>query len=220
MLPRIYLRRVLPGIAVLAVVAFPAVVSAASLRSTPDPWPARHFQSEAGGVQIPFEYTKGHIFVTVSVNGNPGYVFLLDTGTSIDVLDLKASRELGIPIEKIKRAKDLGLGGGKVKMAGARHLELLVGGVVHEDVVVPVAVEELHLVLVDDRLLELLVGPVRALDHRAGADVLQLGPDEGTALARLHVLELHDAEQPLGEVEGHAVLQVVGGEGHFAPRWS
>lgn len=90
----------------------------------PDPWPARHFEPESGGVQIPFEYTKGHIFVTVSVNGSPGYEFLLDTGTSINVLDMKASRELGIPIEKIKRSKDLGLGGGKVKVAGARHLKL------------------------------------------------------------------------------------------------
>jgi hypothetical protein len=92
----------------------------------PDPWPARHFESEAAGIQIPFEYTKGHIFVTLSVNGKPGYVFLLDSGTSVDILDLAASRELGIPIEKIERAKDLGLGSGKVQMAGARHLALRV----------------------------------------------------------------------------------------------
>lgn len=126
MLRRIYLRRFLPGIAVLAAVAFPAVVLAASLRSMPDPWPARQFKSEAAGFRIPFEYIKGHLFVTVSVNGRPGYVFLLDSGTSVDILDLTASRELGIPIEKIQRAKDLGLGGGKVQMAGARHLDLRV----------------------------------------------------------------------------------------------
>ncbi|MGC8550674.1 MAG: hypothetical protein ACP5M4_13345 [Acidobacteriaceae bacterium] len=124
MLNRIYLRRLLPGIAALAAVLFPAVLSAASLRSAPDPWPTRHFESEAGGIHIPFEFTKGHIFVTVSVNGNPGYIFLLDSGTSIDILDLTASRNLGIPIENIKRARDLGLGGGKVEMAGAKHLSL------------------------------------------------------------------------------------------------
>lgn len=121
---RIYLRRIPWEIAVLAAVLFPAVLFAASLRSAPSPWPARHFESEAGGFHIPFEYTKGHIFVTVSVNGNPGYVFLLDSGTSIDILDLTASRNLGIPLEKIRRAKDLGLGGGKVEIAGARHLAL------------------------------------------------------------------------------------------------
>lgn len=124
MLRSIYLRRLIQGIAVLAAVISPVAVRAASLRSIFDSWPARHFQSESAGVQIPFEYSKGHIFVTVSVNGNPGYVFLLDSGTSVDVLSLAASRELGIRIEKIKRAKDLGLGGGKVKMAGARHLDL------------------------------------------------------------------------------------------------
>lgn len=124
MVKRICLRRLLPVLAALAAVLFPSFLCAASLRSALGPWPARHFESEAGGFHIPFEYTKGHIFVTVSVNGNPGYVFLLDSGTSVNILDLTASRNLGIPIEKIKRAKDLGLGGGKVQMAGARHLSL------------------------------------------------------------------------------------------------
>ncbi len=123
---RICLHRLLPGITALAAVLFPAVLCAASLRSAPNPWPVRHFESESGGFHVPFEYAKGHLFVTVNVNGNPGYVFLLDSGTSVDILDLTASRNLGIPIENIKRAKDLGLGGGKVEMAGARHLSLRV----------------------------------------------------------------------------------------------
>ena len=91
-------------------------------------------------------------------------------------------------------------------------MQLVVGLVVHEHVVVALAVEELHLALVDDRLLDLLVGAERAVDHRAGADVLELRAHERAALARLHVLELDDGEEPLGEVEGHAVLQVVGGD--------
>ena len=56
--------------------------------------------------------------------------------------------------------------------------------------------------------------PERPLDHRLGADVAQLGADEGAALAGLDVLELDDREQPLGQVEGHAVAEVVGGKGH------
>ena len=91
--------------------------------------------------------------------------------------------------------------------------ELVVGLVVHEDEVVAVAVEELHLPLVDDGLLELLAGPERAVDHGAGAHVLQRGAHERAALAGLHVLEVDDLEQALGQVEGHAVLQVVGGDG-------
>jgi hypothetical protein len=108
----------------LAAAVFPTVLLAASLPSAPHPWMAPHFKSEASGFHVPFVFTKGHIFVTVSVNGHPGYVFLLDSGTSVDILDLTTSRDLGIPIENIRRAKDLGLGGGKVQVAGARHLAL------------------------------------------------------------------------------------------------
>ena len=46
-----------------------------------------------------------------------------------------------------------------------------------------------------------------------GADVRQLGAHEGPALARLHVLELDDGEQAVVELQGDAVLQVVGGDG-------
>ena len=50
--------------------------------------------------------------------------------------------------------------------------------------------------------------------HRAGAHVLELGAHERAALARLHVLELDDGHEPFGQVERHAVLQVVGGDAH------
>ncbi len=65
--------------------------------------------------------------------------------------------------------------------------------------------------------LELLVGPVGALDHGAAADVLQLGAHERPALARLDVLELDDAEQSLGKVQAHAVLQIIGRDCHECP---
>src|SRR5207302_9691373 len=90
--------------------------------------------------------------------------------------------------------------------------------VVHEHVLLTVAVQVLHLALVDDRLLDLLVGAEGPLQHGPGAHVLQLGPYEGAAFARLHVLELDHGEQPLGEVEGHAVLEVVGRDGHALTR--
>ena len=41
---------------------------------------------------------------------------------------------------------------------------------------------------------------------------LQRGAHEGAALAGLHVLELDDLEEAVVEVEGHAVLEVVGGD--------
>src|SRR4028119_1692576 len=48
---------------------------------------------------------------------------------------------------------------------------------------------------------------------RPGWGVLELRAHEGTALARLGVLEVDDREQPLREVQGHPVLDVVGGDG-------
>jgi hypothetical protein len=86
--------------------------------------------------------------------------------------------------------------------------------------VAAVAVEELHVLLVDDGLLDPLVGAEGLVDHPAGADVAQRGAHEGGALARLDVLEVDDLEQALGQVEGHALLQVVGGGGgHRLGSW-
>ena len=76
-------------------------------------------------------------------------------------------------------------------------MHLVVRRGVHEHIVRPVQVEELHLPLVDDGLLELLVRPVGPLQHGAGPYVLQLGPHKGAALAGLHVLELDDREEAL-----------------------
>jgi hypothetical protein len=39
------------------------------------------------------------------------------------------------------------------------------------------------------------------------------------ALARLHVLELDDRDEAFGEIEGHAVLQVVGGDAYNRKSW-
>ena len=47
--------------------------------------------------------------------------------------------------------------------------------------------------------LELLAGAVRPVDRLAVLHALEGGADEGTALARLHVLEVHDLEQALGK---------------------
>ena len=94
-------------------------------------------------------------------------------------------------------------------------VELVVGRRVHEHVVVAVAVEELHVLPVDDRLLDADPGVERALEHGTGAHVAQLRAHEGPTLAGLDVLELDDLEQAVVEVQRDAVLQVVGGDrGH------
>ena len=75
-------------------------------------------------------------------------------------------------------------------------------------------VQVLHLALVDHGLLDLLAGPERLVERGAGADVAERGAHEGAALARLDVLELDHLVEALRQVEAHAVLQVVGGDGH------
>jgi Aspartyl protease len=114
-------------LAVLVLCLFSEQILAATLRLETNPRPERSLQDESQGVTVPFEYYRQHIFVTVTVNGKPGMVFLLDTGTSIDILDLTTSRTLGIPLENITKAKDLGLGSGKVSVAGAHDVAVQLG---------------------------------------------------------------------------------------------
>uniref|UniRef100_A0A7V4XSM9 Peptidase A2 domain-containing protein n=1 Tax=Acidobacterium capsulatum TaxID=33075 RepID=A0A7V4XSM9_9BACT len=99
-------------------------VFAASLRDRIGPHPTPPFTDESASFSVPFQYFEHHLYVTVSVNGHAGLIFLVDTGTSANILDLGVSRQLGIPVEKITRARDLGLGGGKVSIAGAQHVDV------------------------------------------------------------------------------------------------
>ena len=131
----------------------------------------------------------------------------LDRGGQLDADDLALvhRQHRGVAfLEEVDRVAD----------AVGRDLQLVVALVVHEDVVGAFAVEELHLALVDHREHDLLVGPEGAIDHGARAHVLQLRAHERATLAGLHVLELDDVHEPFGQVERHAVLQVVGGDAH------
>ena len=93
-----------------------------------------------------------------------------------------------------------------------RDVHLVVGARVHEHVLTAVLVQELHVLAIDDRLLDLDAGVERLVDHRPVADVADLGAHEGAALAGLDVLELDDLEQAVVEFEGDPVLQVVDGD--------
>ena len=91
------------------------------------------------------------------------------------------------------------------------HVDLVEGVAVHEDVVRALLVEVGHVTLVDLRHVDLRARVEGLVDDLAADDVLQGRADEGAALARLDVLELHDAPQPVVEREHHAVLEVVRG---------
>lgn len=70
-----------------------------------------------GSVTVPFTSDRQHLFVTLTVNGTPGMQFLLDSGTTTNILDLHTSQALGLKPEGIQREKDIGLGGGMVAVA-------------------------------------------------------------------------------------------------------
>ena len=111
---------------------------------------------------------------------------------------------------------------GGVAERDRRDRQLVVGRGVHEHVVVAVAVQELHVLALDDGLLDADAGVERAVEDVARADVAQLGAHERTALARLDVLELDDLEQAVVELERDPGLQVVGGDGRHGAsldRW-
>ena len=102
---------------------------------------------------------------------------------------------------------------GGVAEGDRRHVLLVVALEIHEHVLVAVAVEELHVLAVEDGLLDADTRIEGAVDDGARAHVANLGTDERAALARLDVLELDDLEQDAVQFEGDPVLQVVGGDG-------
>ena len=69
-----------------------------------------------------------------------------------------------------------------------------------------VSVEVLVVPALDDRLVDVLVGPERAVEYLARLQVLELHPDEGPALARFDVLVLDDGEQAVAQLERHPGL--------------
>ena len=89
-------------------------------------------------------------------------------------------------------------------------LELLV----HEVVVVAIVVEELHLHFVDDDAID-GIGRTEALDeHGAGADVAQLGLDEGAEVARRAVLDGEDQVKVVLVLDNHARAHLRCGNRH------
>ena len=93
--------------------------------------------------------------------------------------------------------------------------------VVHEDVGSAIAIEKLHLALLNNRLLHLFAGRIRTVDHCAGANVAKFGAHERPTFPRLHMLEIDDLHKTLRDVEGDAVLEVRGGNGgHERISWA
>jgi gag-polyprotein putative aspartyl protease len=87
--------------------------------------PAQHFAP----VSVPFDYHNRHIFINVTLNGIPGMVFLLDSGTNSNILSMNTATAMGLQLVSIQQEKGLGLGSGKVHVAAAKDIDARIGEV-------------------------------------------------------------------------------------------
>src|SRR4029077_5138636 len=83
-------------------------------------------------------------------------------------------------------------------------------------VVVPVAVEEFHVDFVDSDLLDGVGRAKTVLEHGAGAQVAQLGLDEGAQVARRTVLDAEHGMQIVVVLDDHAGTELGGRNRHAA----
>jgi acetyl-CoA carboxylase biotin carboxyl carrier protein len=91
--------------------------------------------------------------------------------------------------------------------------DLIVRVEIHE-VIAVVLVEELHALFFEIDELDLLTGSKRVVDDPAEPHVLELGPHEGAALARLDVLEVDDRVRRPVEVDLEPLLELRRGDLH------
>lgn len=87
--------------------------------------PPKHFSP----VTVPFEYFNRHIYINLSLNGKPGMVFMLDSGTSSNILNMRTSEALGLKPVSVQPEKGLGLGSGRVYVAAAKDIDARIGGI-------------------------------------------------------------------------------------------
>ncbi len=82
----------------------------------------------AGEITVPFEYFQRHIYVTVSIDGRAGLIFMLDSGANRNILNLRTSRELGRKPGKLRDVKDIGYGTGRIYVGPEESVDAEVGG--------------------------------------------------------------------------------------------
>ncbi|MHB1858047.1 MAG: aspartyl protease family protein [Acidobacteriaceae bacterium] len=87
--------------------------------------PAERFPPET----VPFEYFNRHIYLDLALNGQPGMVFLFDSGTTSNILNMRTSEALGLKPVSIQQAKGLGLGSGKIQVAAAKDINVTIGSI-------------------------------------------------------------------------------------------
>jgi hypothetical protein len=86
-------------------------------------------EDSIGEVTVPFEYFKQHIYVPVSLQGKPGFIFMLDSGASKNILNLRTARQLGLHPGNMEPEKNVGFGYERIYVAPEEKVRVELGAV-------------------------------------------------------------------------------------------
>ncbi len=89
----------------------------------------RRSKAPAVGITVPFEYFRRHIYVTVSLQGKPGFIFMLDSGANRNILNLRTSKLLGMQPLKLQQEKNVGFGDAPVYVAPEERINAMIGSI-------------------------------------------------------------------------------------------
>jgi hypothetical protein len=108
-----------------------------------------------GEVTVPFEYFKQHIYVPVSLDGKPGFTFMLDSGASKNIINLRTARQLGLDPGDLEPEKNVGFGYERIYVAPEENASVELGSVpvVHKLSVMDLNKFELHFSHATDGML-------------------------------------------------------------------
>lgn len=84
-------------------------------------------KASLAGITVPFEYFRRHIYVTVSLQGKPGFIFMLDSGANRNILNLRTSKLLGMQPLKVQQEKNIGFGDAPVYVAPEERMNAAIG---------------------------------------------------------------------------------------------
>jgi len=100
--------------------------SSAGSKPVPPAPPTISWQT-SGEITVPFEYFQQHIYVTVSLNGKPGFIFMLDSGANRNVLNLQTAERLGMKPNSMGQEKKIGFGSGFIYTAPEKQVNAEIG---------------------------------------------------------------------------------------------
>src|SRR6185437_16275638 len=79
--------------------------------------------------RFPFEYFKQHIYLPVALQGKLGFIFMLDSGASRNILNLRTARQLGLHPGNMEPEKNVGFGYERIYVAPEENVSVELGAV-------------------------------------------------------------------------------------------